>query len=131
MSQMISTIKRRTSSCVATRTPKLVMLPRLCQSSARPSGEDFEGAIKIWAACALRLKKVGSFELAKNAVMNKARSGQNYVMDQSRMQTVESWAIMSAQPDDSKSMFSLEDGVQQWMINAAIGFVVLVIVYLL
>lgn len=93
-------------------------------------GEDFEIAIKIWAACALRLKKVGGFEVAKNAVMNKARSGQNYHMDQSRMQTVESWAIMSANPEEKKSLFTLEDGIQPWMIKAAIAFVCLIFVYL-
>jgi hypothetical protein len=94
-------------------------------------GEDFESAIKIWASCALRLKICGSFEVAKNSVMSKARSGQNYVMDQSRMQTVESWAIMSACPEDKKSMFDLSEGFQPWMIKAAIAFVVLIFIYLL
>jgi len=94
-------------------------------------GEEFESAIKIWAACALRLKKVGAYEAAKNAVMNKARSGQNYHMDQSRIQCVESWAIMSndgekkATPWYQIDLDAIQrDGPPTWMKGSAVGFVV-------
>lgn len=93
--------------------------------------ESFEGAIKIWAACALRLQKVGGFEVAKSTIENKARGGQNYTMDQSRMQTVESWARMSNEPEEEKPMFSLQDGVQPWMIKAAVAFFLVVFLYIL
>lgn len=94
------------------------------------ASEDFDNAIKIWAAAALRLKKVGAFEAAKNSVLNKARSGPNYHMDQSRMTTVESWAIMSANPEQ-KDMFDFSDGIPRWAIAVAVGLVLLLVCYVL
>lgn len=98
-------------------------------------GEDFETSIKIWAAVALRLRAVGAFEAAKNAVMNKARSGPNYYMDQSRLQTVESWAIMSSTQDDTpkgwEDYFNFDDGIPKWIIYVGVAFVSLIIIYVL
>jgi len=97
-------------------------------------GESFENSIKIWAACALRLKKVGGHEAGKESLVKKARRGPNYPMDQSRIQTVESWAIMSEQWKDENgwnAMFNLEDGLPKWMIKVLIFLACLFFVYLL
>lgn len=99
-------------------------------------GEEFESAIKIWAACALRLKAVGVFEAAKNAVMNKARTGPNYVMDQSRMQTVESWALLSSSGEEKgwRDYFNTQEGTQPWMYKgffAVLAFVTICFLYVL
>jgi len=94
-------------------------------------GEEFDMAIKIWAACAIRLKQVGALEAAKNALMNKARPGQQAAMDKSRIETVESWGIMSASSGTPKSLPSLEDGPQKWMIGVFMGLWLLLIIYVL
>lgn len=63
--------------------------------------EELEVSIKYWAATAIGLKKVGAFEAAKNAVVNKKRnSGAQHQTDESQIQTVESWANMSLAVDD-------------------------------
>lgn len=95
---------------------------------------EFEDAIKLWAACALSLRKVGAFDVAKNTIMNKARSGPHYQMDQGRMQTIESWAVLSTTPKAPLPMWSLEDGLQPWMKKSLISvlcFIIFVILYIL
>lgn len=97
-------------------------------------GESFENSIKIWAACALRLRKAGGHEAGKEALVKKARTGPNHPMDQSRIQTVESWAISSEQWKDENgwnAMLNFEDGVPKWMIKVGIFLVSLFFVYLL
>jgi len=94
-------------------------------------GEDFEKAVKIWSACALRLKKVGVHPMAKEAVLKKARSGQNFYMDSARVQTVESWTMMSERKDEARPWLDLEDGVQPWMLVVCIIFFVLLLFYVL
>jgi len=97
-------------------------------------GEPFETSIKIWAACAIRLKKVGSHEAAKEALLKKARTGPNNPMDQSSIDTVENWAIMSTEWKDEggwKAPFNLEDGLPRWMIKVVIFLACLFFVYIL
>jgi len=81
-------------------------------------GEEFGTVIKIWSACAIRLKQVGAHQPGKEALLKKARRGQNFIMDQSRIETVESWAIMSDTPENTKGWFNYEDGVPKWMVVA-------------
>jgi len=93
--------------------------------------EEFEMAVKIWAACAIRLKKAGANEVAKTAVLAKARSGQNHFMDQSRIQTVESWALMGSDVQNKKGWFDLEDGIPKWMLKAAAAFFAFLLIWFL
>jgi len=99
--------------------------------------DEFEAAIKFYAATAVGLKKVGAFEAAKNAVVNKVRSGPNYHMDESRCKTVESWAMMSSDTaKDEKPSFTLWDSENKmpskqaiYMVCALSAFLFLVLMY--
>jgi len=88
-------------------------------------GETFGSAIKIWAACALRLRKVGAHEPGKEAIIKKARTGQDFLMDQSRIQTVESWAMLNDTPTDLKGLLNFEDGMPKWIIVAGVMFIMM------
>lgn len=90
-------------------------------------GEAFEDAIKIWAACALRLQKVGAHPAAKEAMLEKARKEQNHYMEHSvdsRIQTIEMFATMNDKKSKGlQNLFDLENGIQKWMI--AVGVMLL------
>lgn len=102
--------------------------------------EEFNSAIKIWAACALALKKAGAHELAKEGVMKKARTDQGRSMDEARVQTVETWSQIGTKQDKGfiAKMISLEDAVSingntvpKIFIYATMVFCVLVLFLLL
>lgn len=62
-------------------------------------GEDFDVSIKMWAACALALKKVGILEASKNQMQSKVRGAPNAHLDESRIRTVEFWGSMNIMPE--------------------------------
>lgn len=105
--------------------------------SKATENDEFEAAIKFYAATAVGLKKVGAFEAAKNAIVNKVRSGPNYHMDESRCKTVESWAMMSADTSkDEKPPLRLWDAENKaptkeaiYMVCAMAAFLLLLLMY--
>jgi hypothetical protein len=98
-------------------------------------GCDFEDAHKFWAACALALRKAGTFEASKNTMTSKVRSGKHHYMDQERIKTVESWSVMSILPEDKEEenilQLCLEGKPPKKVIRGVQAFLVLLVIYML
>jgi hypothetical protein len=74
-------------------------------------GEGFEAAVRIWAISALSLKIAGTFEVGKNALHAKVRSGQNKSLDEAKLKKIERivTAHVEAKEKEKEKSFSLND----------------------
>jgi len=94
--------------------------------------EDFEIAVKIWAACVLALKRVGAFEPSKTQIAKKVRKDHAY-NDESQLRTVETWSVLPMMPEENKNTWDLikQGKPPSWVYCFSIANVLVFVVGLL